>query len=358
MKAARLYGKQDLRIDDVEEPGAPEPGWVTLDVGWAGICGSDLHLYQEGPKYPITPDEGKPHPVTGAELPFTLGHEFSGTVTALGEGVEGLQVGDRVAVMAGVSCGECVACQSGKSNICRKAWGLGLGGRGGGLSAAVNVPAEVAVPVGDMALEHAAMIEPLSVVTHAVRQAGVSEGDIVVVAGAGPIGIFVAAVASARGARVIVSEPNAARLKMAMDTGVAEIGLNPMEEDLEEVVRQASDGRYADVAFDCAGVLPVIQALAATLHPGGTLQLVAIPSKPLKFDVLSQLHLTEINVQGSYGYTREDYDESIEKVRSGAIDLEPYISAKIAPADVVEKGFAALLDREGTAVKILVAPEH
>ncbi|WKD57921.1 L-threonine 3-dehydrogenase [Corynebacterium capitovis DSM 44611] len=358
MKAVRLYGPEDLRIDDVEEPGAPEPGWVTLDIGWAGICGSDLHLYQDGPQFPITPAEGKPHPVTGAELPFTLGHEFSGTVTAVGDGVKELSEGDRVAVMAGVSCGECVACAAGKSNICRKVWGLGLSGAGGGLSAAVNVPAHVAVPVGNMPLEHAAMIEPLSVATHAVRLAGVKKGDIVVIAGAGPIGVFVSAVVTARGARVIISEPNAARLKMALDTGVAEIGLNPMEEDLEEKVREISQGRFADVAFDCAGALPVIRPLAATLHPGGTLQLVAIPSKPLEFDVLSQLHLTEIRVQGSYGYTREDYDESIEKVRSGAIDLAPYVSAKIAPADIVEKGFAALLDRAGTAMKILVAPER
>lgn len=358
MKAVRLYGKQDVRIDDVEEPGAPEAGWVTLDVGWAGICGSDLHLYQDGPQFPATPEEGKPHPVTGAELPVTLGHEFSGTVTAVGEGVEGFEVGDRVAVMAPVTCGECVACRAGKPNICRKAWGLGLGGNGGGLSAAVNVPAQVAVPVGDMALEHAAMIEPLSVATHAVRLAEVSEGDVVVVAGAGPIGIFVSAVATARGARVVVSEPNEARLKMALDTGVAEVGINPMEEDLEEKVSELSDGRFADVAFDCAGVIPVIHSLVGILRPGGVLQLVAIPSKPLDVNVLPELHRTEIAVRGSYGYTREDYEESIEQVRSGAIDLEPYISAKIEPEEIVEKGFGTLLDREGTAVKILVAPRR
>ncbi|WJY67734.1 alcohol dehydrogenase catalytic domain-containing protein [Corynebacterium auris] len=358
MKAVRLYGAKDLRVDEVEEPGAPEKGWVTLDVGWAGICGSDLHLYQDGPSYPVTPDEDKPQPVTGASLPVTLGHEFSGTVTAVGEGVEDLKEGDRVAVMAGVWCGECVACKAGKTNLCQKVWGLGLSGWGGGLSAAVNVPAQVAVPVGDMELEHAAMIEPLAVSTHAVRLAGVEEGDVVVVGGAGPIGVFVAAVATARGARVIISEPNSARRDLALKTGVAEVGVNPMEEDLLEVVKENSDGLLADVAFDCAGVIPVIHELAGTLHPGGHLQLVAIPGKPLEFDVLKGLHRTEIVVQGAYGYTRRDYDEAIDAVHSGRIDLDPYISAKIAPDDVVEKGFAALLDKEGTSVKILVAPER
>lgn len=357
MKAVRLYGREDLRIDDVAEPGAPEAGWVTVDVGWAGICGSDLHLYQDGPQYPATPEEGKPQPVTGTELPVTLGHEFSGTVSAVGEGVEGVHVGDRVAVMALVSCGECVACVAGKTNLCRKMWGLGLAGLGGGLSAAVNVPAHVAVPVGDMSLEHAAMIEPLSVATHAVRLADVSDGDVVVVAGAGPVGIFVSSVATARGAQVIISEPNAARRKVALDTGVAKVGVNPMEEDLAEVVREVSDGRFADVAFDCAGVIPVIHSLVDILRPGGVLQLVAIPTKPLDFEVLPNLHRTEITVRGSYGYTRADYDESIAQVRSGAIDLDPYISAKIGPDEIVDKGFAALLDREGTSVKILVSPE-
>lgn len=358
MKAVRLYGEKDVRVDDVEEPGAPDAGWVQLEVGWAGICGSDLHLYADGPAYPATPDVDRPQPMTGAELPVTLGHEFSGTVTQVGDGVEGLSVGDRVAVMAGVWCGECVACRAGKYNLCRQSWGLGLSGWGGGLSAVVNVPAKNAIPVGDMKLEHAAMIEPLSVTTHAVRMANVGEGDVVVVGGAGPIGVFTAAVCSARGARVIISEPNEARRRKALETGAAAVGVDPMAEDLQAIVERETDGRLADVAFDCAGVIPVTHALLQTVRPGGHLQLVAIPNRPLDFDVRRELHVNEITVLGSYAYLPEDYRESIELVNSGRLDLEPFVSGRIQPDEVVEKGFAALMDKENTAVKILVAPRR
>ena len=356
MKAVRLYGAKDLRVDDVEEPGSPEAGWVKLEIGWAGICGSDLHLYSNGPSYPVTPDIDRPQPVTGASLPITLGHEFSGTVIELGANVTDLEVGDKVAVMAGVSCGECVACQSGKKNICRNSWGLGLSGLGGGLSAYANVPASVAIKVGDMSLEHVAMIEPLSVATHGVRLAAVKQGDVVVIGGAGPIGVFAAAVATAKGAHVIISEPNRARREKALSAGVAAVGVDPMDDDLLAVVQRESNGRFADVAIDCAGVVPVIHDLIKTVRPGGRVQLIAIPGKALDLSVANEMHRTEIIFQGSYGYLPEDYRDSIEMVNSGLIDLDPFISAKIAPEHVVEKGFATLVDRSNTAVKILVRP--
>lgn len=356
MKAVRLYGAEDIRVDDVESPGAPEAGWIQVDVGWAGICGSDLHFYADGPLYPATPDADRPQPITGGTLPFILGHEFSGTITEIGEGVDGFEVGDRVAVMAGVWCGDCVACRAGKTNLCPRRWGLGISGLGGGLSETVNLPAKNAIKVGDMPLDHAAMIEPLSVATHGVRLAGVKEGDVVVIGGAGPIGVLSAAVAHAKGAKVIISEPNAARRKTALDTGVADIGVDPMSEDLKEVVARETDGDMADVAIDAAGVIPVINDLLTIVKPGGHLQLVAIPGKAWDVDVLHQLHYTEVSITGTYGYTRDDYADSIELVNSGKLNLDPYISAKIAPAEIVEKGFATLMDRESTAVKILVDP--
>lgn len=356
MKAVRLYGAKDIRIDEVEEPGAPEAGWIQVEVGWAGICGSDLHLYADGPMWPATPDVDRPQPVTGANLPFTLGHEFSGTVTALGDGVDGLAVGDRVAVMAGVWCGKCAACKAGKTNLCENRWGLGLSGLGGGLSAKVNMPAKVAVPVGDMALEHAAMIEPLSVSTHGVRLAGVKEGDVVVIGGAGPIGVFAAAVAYAKGARVIISEPNEARRRTAVDTGVAFLGVDPMSEDLKAIVERETNGHMADVAIDAAGVIPVINSLLDVVKVGGHLQLIAIPQKQWEVNIANQLHHSEVTVTGTYGYVREDYEDSIALINSGKLDLDPYISAKISTDEIVDKGFATLMDRASTAVKILVDP--
>ncbi|WP_291793530.1 2,3-butanediol dehydrogenase [Brevibacterium sp.] len=356
MKAVMYYGQNDVRVEDIAEPAPPAAGEVRIEVAWAGICGSDLHLFHNGPSYPTTPTADQPQPRTGETLPVVLGHEFAGTVTALGEGVTSLSVGDAVAVKANVPCGSCAACRAGLSNICRNSRGFGLSGGGGGLSEFVTVPEANAFPVGDLPLDQAAMIEPLAVSTHGVRRSGAAAGDVALVGGAGPIGVLTAAALKAKGVHVIISEPNPARRRAALDNGAAHRAVDPMTEDLQAVVAEATNGDGVDVAFDCAGVVPVTHDLIAAIRPGGHLQIIAIPSKPLDLDVQNEMHLTEITYAGMFGYLDEDYRDAIAMANGGGLNLAPFISTRITPEEIVEKGFSVLLDRENTAVKILVDP--
>jgi (R,R)-butanediol dehydrogenase/meso-butanediol dehydrogenase/diacetyl reductase len=353
MRAIMFHGKEDLRVEQIAEPGSPQPGWVKLKVAWGGICGSDLHLYTDG-QLGSTPTKDTPNPHTGEYLPIVLGHEFSGTVVELGEGVDSVAVGTNVAVRDNVACGECAACRSGKSNICRNQWGFGLSGGGGGLSEYINVPVGNVHDVKDMPLDHAAMIEPLSVATHAVRLSGAKEGDVAVVGGAGPVGLFVAAVLKAKGVKVIVSEPAQVRREKALSASHADFGINPIAEDLDALVAEQTDGLGADLVFDCAGAGPVVHQLIKNVRPGGHIQLIALPSKPLELNTTAELHYTEATVSGTMAYLPEDFEDSIAMINSGKLDVEPFVTARIEPDEIVAKGFETLIHHPETAIKILV----
>ena len=165
MKAARFHAREDLRIEDVPEPEL-RPGTVKIAVAWCGICGTDLHEFLEGPIF--TPPPGNPHVLSHEAAPVTLGHQFSGTVEELGEGVTGLAVGDSVVVEPYIVCNECGPCVSGHYNLCTKLGFIGLAGGGGGLSEKIVVDVRWVHPVGDIPLDEAALIEPLAVAYHAV----------------------------------------------------------------------------------------------------------------------------------------------------------------------------------------------
>lgn len=176
MQAATWHGQRDIRIEerDVESVGANE---VRVEVDTCGLCGSDLHEYAAGPIF--IPDE-EAHPVSGDTAPITMGHEFSGVIDEMGEGVTGLEEGDPVAVNPILYCGECRQCREGNYHICDSGGFVGLSGGGGGFAESVVVNAEKAIPLGDdVPLEYGALVEPLSVGLHAVRRSGIRAGDTV-----------------------------------------------------------------------------------------------------------------------------------------------------------------------------------
>ena len=158
MKAAMYYGKRDIRIENIEELQV-RPGTVKIAPAFNGICGSDLHLYLEGP-IPPAPTSESPHPISGETLPVVLGHEFSGIIEEIGEGVEGLSVGNAVCVEPLMVDSTCPACRANKYNLCEKMGFIGISGRGGGLSEHIVVERRWVHPVGDLPLDQAAMIEP------------------------------------------------------------------------------------------------------------------------------------------------------------------------------------------------------
>ncbi|MGC5077463.1 2,3-butanediol dehydrogenase [Agrococcus sp. DT81.2] len=351
MKATMFYGKEDIRIEEIQEPGV-RPGTVKIAPAFNGICGSDLHLFHDGPM-PPAPSTETPHPLSGETLPVVMGHEFSGVVEEVGEGVEGLEVGDSVVVEPLMVDGTCPACKAGKYNLCEQMGFIGISGLGGGLSEHIVVESRWVHPVGDLPLDQAALIEPLAVALHAVKHAGVESGTAVV-GGAGPIGLLVAAVLKAKGLTVIVSEMSTARREKAASTGVADVVVDPASEDLAAVVAERTGGAGADVAFDAAGVAVVVDQLLSVLGAGGRLEVVAIHVKPVELNITAQLTMQDRVLGASIGYAN-DHAEAIELARSGKVDLAPFITGRIKVDDIVEQGFQQLITNKDHEVKILVS---
>lgn len=351
MRAARYHGRGDIRVEDLPEPHAG-PGQVQVAVEWCGICGTDLHEYLDGPIFAPTPQA--PHPLTGGAVPITLGHEFAGVVSEIGEGVTGLSEGDRVVVEPYDVCGTCVACRSGRYNVCRSLGFVGLDGDQGGFAERAVVDRRWVHPIGDLTTQQGALVEPLAVGYHATKLSGLEAGQTAVVFGAGPIGLVTAAALRAVGAgQVVVVEPADARKAKAPGAG-ADVVLDPTEEDVPERVRELTGGAGADVTFECAGLDPVLAQAVASTRPGGTCVNVSIWGHPATFDVNS-LVLSEIRLIGSLAYAGR-HPEVLELVRDGVVDVEQFITGRIALDDIVDQGFRELIDHKETNVKILVHP--
>lgn len=273
MRAARFHARKDIRIDDIPEPEL-QPGTVAIDVAWCGICGTDLHEYLEGPIF--VPPAGHPHPISGESAPVTMGHEFSGTITELGDGVSDLEVGQNVVVEPYIIADDVDTSPGQSYQLSKDMNFIGLGGRGGGLSEKIVVQRRWVHPIGDIPLDQAALIEPLSVAHHAVVRSDAGSGQIAVVGGAGPIGLLTAAVLKAKGLTVYISELSEARKEMALSTGVADEVLDPRESDVAEAVRERTNGQGADVGFECSSVPVVLDMLIDAVRPGGVIVNVSI----------------------------------------------------------------------------------
>lgn len=351
MKAARFHGPKDIRIEDIPEP-VLRAGAVTIDVAWCGICGTDLHEYLDGPIF--IPAAGHPHPLSHETEPVTMGHEFSGTISAVGAGVTDLEVGQNVVVEPYFACGVCEQCEAGRYNLCVSMGFIGLAGGGGGLSEKIVVDQRWVHRIGDIPLDQAALIEPLSVGHHAFVRSGAGAGDVALVGGAGPIGLLLSAVLKAEGLTVIVTELSEARKAIARSTGVADHVLDPSREDVGARVRALTGGRGADVAFECSSVTAVLDQLLDAVRPGGVVVNVSIWSHPAAVD-MQKLVLKEIDLRGTIAYVR-DHPATIRLVREGKVDLAPFISARIPLDRLIEDGFETLIHHNETAVKIIVSP--
>ena len=346
MKAAVFHAKEDLRIEDVAEP-TPRAGEVKVQNAFAGICGSDLHVYYSPEAAGL--DLDNPHPVTGSTLPQILGHEFSGTVVELGEGVTDVAVGDRVAVWPIYYCGECPACKMGMYNACQKIGFHGLNSDGGGMAEFTTVPAsKLHVLPEHVDLRLGALVEPMAVAWHAVARSGVEAGGTALIAGAGPIGIGLWFALKARGVEnVLVSEPSADRRATIAALGATVI--DPVNEDLAAAVLSLSAGDGVDVAFDAAGAGPAITSAIAGLVPGGRVIVVAIHERPMEF-LPTQLVMAETEIAGALAYLPEDFDAVISAMSEGVYDTTGWVDE--VSLDGVVDAIHAL--RGGVGAKILV----
>ncbi|RHW27287.1 2,3-butanediol dehydrogenase [Nocardioides immobilis] len=351
MKAARFHGRGDIRIDDVPEP-ATRPGTVKVEVEWCGICGTDLHEYLDGPIFAPTADE--PHPLTGESVPITLGHEFAGSVVELGAGVTDLRVGDRVVVEPYLVCGRCDACTQGRYNVCASLGFIGLSGAGGGFSQYVVAERRWIHPLGELATDVGALVEPLAVAYHAVRLAHTKPGDTALVFGAGPIGLVTTAALRAVGVeQVLVVEPAAVRKQKAPGAGADHV-IDPTQADVVDAVMELTSGRGADVSFECAGIDAVLASAIRATRVGGTVVNVAIWGHEASV-AMNDLVFREVNVVGSLAYC-DDHPATIRMIQEGKVEPHQFITGRIGVDDIVKQGFEELIDNKEENVKILVTP--
>jgi len=355
MQAATYHGREDVRVEEVDQQSLG-PGQVRVDVEACGICGSDLHEYAAGPIF-VPADE--PHPISGETAPVTMGHEFSGVVSEVGEGVTDPAVGDTVAVNPILYCGACRQCREGNYHLCDSVGFVGLSGGGGGFAENVVVAAEQAVPLGDVPVEHGALVEPLAVGLHAVRRSGLRAGDAVGVFGSGPIGLAVIECARAAGAgRIVVSEPREARRERAADCGATDL-VDPSATDAVEFVRSATDGGV-DVAFEVAGVEATYNDAVRGTTPTGRTTVVSIWEEAVRTHP-NDLVLGERTVTGTLAYlggprSGEEYGMVIAMLADGRLDPSPFVTDRIGLGEIVA-GFEALSDPDSDQVKVLVRPD-
>jgi L-iditol 2-dehydrogenase len=338
-------------VIDVEPP-ALQRDEVLVRVAAAGICGSDVHIYEWTPGY----DFLIPH------LPQVLGHEFAGEIVAVGDDVRAFRPGERVTSETGRVCRRCLYCTRGQAILCpqRTAYGrIGLERRGA-MTSHVVVPEECLhrVPRG-VSLEEAAMSEPAAVALGAVRVAAIDPAEPVVIFGPGPIGLLVLAMCRALGAGPVVvvgHASDAKRLATARRMGAAEtVSAGRGEADaLTRCVMDLTGGVGAAVVFEASGAPAAAAAGLALLRKGGEMVLVGIYPAPLQLDATRELVRQMKSIRGSYGGSSLDFDRVLTLMAAKRVDVTPLIS-EVLPLSEAARGFELL--RHKDAFKVLLRPE-
>jgi (R,R)-butanediol dehydrogenase/meso-butanediol dehydrogenase/diacetyl reductase len=353
MRAVRFHAAKDIRVEDIPAPSEDlAPREVLVRPHWVGICGTDLHEYVAGPI--VTPVE--PHPLTGAQLPQTLGHEFSADVLAVGAEVTSAKPGDRIAIMPLAYCGECYYCRRALNHLCVRMGAVGLSWAWGGMAeAAVIMDYQVgAVLPDEVSYEQGALVEPAAVAEYGVARGGVRPGDTVLVTGAGPIGALVVLCALAAGAEAVhLSEPNAARAARAGELGAASI-LNPRETDVVAELKERTGGIGVDVAIECAGNERALATCVDATRKHGTVVQTGLHVGPATVTPMVWAE-HDLSIIGTWCFRVFDFPRITAQIASGALPVEKVITRRTRLADVVDEGFEALIDPRGDQLKVLVS---
>lgn len=347
MLAAVYHGPNDLRVEQVEMPKL-EAGELLVKVLSASICATDLRILH-GQHRMFLPGI--------ARIP---GHEVVGTVAKLGDGVAGMAVGDRVFIAPNMGCGHCLQCISGNNNLCANYDAIGVT-INGGFAEYVRVPTNAVrqgnvIPISegvDPAV--AALLEPFACVVRGQNALHIQPGEVVLVIGSGPIGVMHTKLAKMRGAGVvIVSEPLPERAEQARRMGADKV-VNPLEEDLKQVVLKLSQGRGADAIIVAAPVHGAQESTLALAAIGGRINFFGgLPKdRPtINFDS-NQVHYKELMITGTTACSTRDCWQAAQIVNAGLVDLTDLISQRFPLSSAVE-AFAAAEDRK--SLKIVLEP--
>ncbi|PAE30426.1 sorbitol dehydrogenase [Paenibacillus sp. 7884-2] len=332
-------GFGNLEIQNRQEPQVGK-GQVKIEVKYAGICGSDIHTYEGHYK---------------VATPVTLGHEFSGEVVEVGEGVTEFKVGDRVtSETTFYICGECEYCKSGDYNLCNHRKGLGSQQDGGFAKYLVARKESVHHLPENVDYQSAAMTEPLACTYHAIEKTEINAGDLVVVIGPGPIGLLAAQVAKSRGATVIITglTNDKVRLDKAIEVGI-DYTVNTQEEDLKEFVNKLTNGYGADVVLECSGAVPAArQGLEILRKKGHYAQVGIFAQSEIQFD-LEKIIQKEIRVVGSRSQKSADWEPSLALMNDEKVNAKALVTHEF---NITQWDEAYQAIKSGEAIKVLLTP--
>lgn len=312
-----------------------QAGEVRLKMAYVGVCGTDVHIYHGKMDARVKP-------------PQIIGHEVSGVIDAIGEGVNGWAIGDKVTVRP-LNPGPEVPADNGQRHIGQHLKFIGIDSPGG-MQEYWNVPAFTLHRLpANLSLALGALIEPLAVACHDVRLGELQAGEHAVVIGGGPIGLLIALVARQKGAKVLVSEVNPSRIAFIQSLGIQIV--NPLEQDLVEAVDAFSGGAMADIVFEVSGVQAGVTAMTQIPRVRGRIVMVAIHSEPKAVD-LFRFFWREIKLIGARVYEPADFDEAIALAASGDLPLEKMIT-QVSPLSAAQEVFETI-DKNPAGMKYLL----
>jgi L-iditol 2-dehydrogenase len=340
--AALLYGKEDLRLEEVADP-TPAAGEVVIAVGAATTCGTDLKVWRRGGHAKML----KP--------PTLFGHEAAGQIIAIGEAVTGWRVGDRVVANNSAPCMQCFFCKKQEYSLCpHLTWNNGT------FAQYLKIPAPIVqynmLPIPDeLPYELAAMTEPLACVLHGVARSNVKPGDRVVVIGDGAIGLmFVASLAFEHNAEVFLFGGNDNRLDIGKKLGAIKTFNHRNITDIPTVVKDLTEGWGADIVIEATGVPSVWETAIASARPGATVNLFGGCPRDTTITVnTEQLHYSELTLKGVFHNTPKYVRAALELIASGTIPFELLVSEQRPLADL-EQVFQDMKNRQ--VIKVAISP--
>ncbi len=334
MRAAILRGKRDMVVEEIPTPTA-EPGEIIVKIKYAGICGSDLHLFVTGL---LPPD-------------VIMGHECSGVIVELGDSVEGWSVGEKVAVHGSITCGQCPSCLAGRPNICTSSVGVGFGQLTGAYAEFMKVyPGMLLKIPQDINLQDIALVDPFTTAARGIMLSGFRMRETALVVGAGPIGLCtIQQLKMAKASFVAATEPVEKRARLAKEWG-ADIVLDPKDNVVAELEQHTHD-IGVDYVFECVGIPATTHESFNLVRHAGKVVLVGVCMEEMTTQPLFWM-LKEVSMQTSMGFTRSEFEATLDLMCKGAFKTDGFVSETISLAQL--PGMFERLLSPNEEIKVLV----
>ena len=347
MRAVRkTEPKPGIAIQEMEQPRIT-PSQVLVEIKATAICGSDLHLY----RWDELPTSHWKTP-----LPMTMGHEWSGKVVEVGRAVKNLRSGDNVAGESHIPCGNCYYCRTGNMHVCQNMLIFGVQTHEGSFAKYAAIPEIIGYRLPpEISFEEGSVLEPFGVALHAVERVGIEPGDVVLVMGCGPIGLFAQQIAKASGASVVIAaEVNHFRLDLAKMIGSADFVVDNEREDLVKRTMDLTNGRGADVVIELAGSPTTFRQSFQAVKKKGRIGLVGLLGKPVELETTAMVIYKEVTVAGSHGRAMfGTWERMASLLANKRVNLTKVITDRLS-IEKAEEGFQRVF--KGESGKVLFIP--